>query len=137
MAYYLAVFTFNGMMTVLSKIHQSNTAQSTDSRSFITMTYGFVCCIALVWYFKRNRKIMLMKPKEIVYSSCYAVCNGLAEMFCLIALTKLPASVQYPMITGGVILFSTIVSAVVEKQRSVKSICSATIALLATIIIIL
>ena len=79
----------------------------------------------------------VMTPKEIVFSSCYAVCNGIAELFCLIALTKLPASIQYPIITGGVILFSTIVSAVVEKQRSVKSICSAIIALFATIIIIL
>ena len=125
------------MMTVLSKIHQSNTAQRTDSRSFIALTYGFVFGIALVWYFKRNRKMTFMTPKEIVFSSCYAVCNGIAEMFCLIAFTKLPASVQYPIIIGGVILFSTIVSAVAEMQRSVKSICSAVIALLATVIIIM
>lgn len=134
---YLAVFIFNGMMGVLLKIHQSNEAQCTDSRSFLAIAYGFMLCIALAWYLKRNRKRIMMKPKEIVYSSCYAVCNGVAEMFCLIALTKLPASVQFPIITGGVILFSTIVSAVTEKQRSVKSICSAAIALLATVIIIL
>lgn len=134
--YYLAVFICNGMMAVISKIHQSNAAQCTDSRSFVAMTYAFVFCIALVWYGVRNRKMVLLMPKEFALSSGYAVCNGLAEMFCLIALTKLPASVQYPMITGGVILFSTVVSAVMEKHRSLKSICSAVIALIASIVII-
>lgn len=137
MRYYLAVFFFNGMMAVISKIHQSNVAHCTDSRSFLAITYVCVFIIALVWYFVRNRKMTLLTPKESAFSLGYALCNGIAEMFCLIALTKLPASVQYPMITGGVILFSTIVSIVVEKQRSVKSICSALIALVASFIIIL
>ena len=96
MRYYLAVFFFNGMMAVLSKIHQSNTAHCTDSRSFLAMTYIGVFIIVLVWYFVRNRKMTLLTPKESAYSLGYAVCSGLAEMFCLIALTKLPASVQYP-----------------------------------------
>ena len=137
MRYYLAVFFFNGMMGVISKIHQSNVAHCTDSRSFLAITYAYVFIIALVWYFVRNRKVKLLSAKESAFSLGYALSNGIAEMLCLIALTKLPASVQYPMITGGVILFSTIVSAVTEKQRSAKSICSATIALLATIVIVL
>lgn len=135
--YYPAVFVFNGMMGVISKIHQSNAAQCTDSRSFVAMAYIWMFVITLIWYYAKNRKIALITPKEFGLSAGYAVCNGLAEMFCLIALTKLPASVQYPMITGGVILFSTVVSAVAEKQRSGRGICSAIIALVASIIIIL
>lgn len=137
MRYYLAVFFFNGMMGVISKIHQSNTEQCTDSRSFLVMTYAGVFIVALVWYFMRNSELTLLTPKESAYSLGYALCNGLAEMFCLIALTKLQASVQYPIITGGVILFSTIFSFVVEKHRGFKSICSAAIAIFASIIIIL
>lgn len=86
MRYYLAVFFFNGMMAVISKIHQSNVAHCTDSRSFLAITYACVFVIALVWYFVRNRKMTLLTPKESAFSLGYALCNGIAEMFCLIAL---------------------------------------------------
>ena len=135
--YYLAVFVFNGMMGVISKIHQSYAEMAVDSRSYVAITYTVVFVISLLWYIKRNGKITMITKKEFMYTTCFAVCNGVAELCCLIALTKLPASVQYPIVTGGTILFSAVVSAVIEKQRSVKSICSAVIALIASIIIIL
>lgn len=135
--YYIAVFFFNGMMGVINKIHQSNSAHCTDSNSFLAMAYICVCVISLIWYLTRNKSITWIKPKEFTLTLGYGICNGIAELLCLIALTRLAASVQYPMITGGTILFSAIVSAVVEKQRSIKSICSALIALIASIIIIL
>jgi len=137
MGYYLAVFFFNGMMGVFSTIHQSNVEQCTDSRSFVAITYGVVFFLSLTWYIGRNKKLARITVKEFGFASGYAICGGIAEMFLLIALTVLPASVQYPIVTGGVILFSTIVSAIVEKQASRKSICSAVIALIATVIIIL
>lgn len=135
--YYLAVFVFNGLMGVINKIHQSNTEVCTDSRSFVAMAYIGIFGISLVWYIIRNRRIAVITPKELTLTSCYALCNGIAELFCLIALTKLPASVQYPIITGGVIFFSTLVSILVEKQRSMRSICSTVIALLSTVVIAL
>ena len=130
-------FLFQWNDGVVSKIHQSNTAQCTVSNSFLAMAYFFVCVISLIWYLARNKSFSFIKLKEFIMTLCYGISNGLAELLCLIALTSLPASVQYPMITGGTILFSAIVSAVTEKQRSIKIICSALVALVASIIIIL
>ena len=133
----MAVFVFNGMMGVISKIHQSNPGKCTDSNSFMVMVFGFLLIISLVWYVIRNKKVDSLNPMEYLFTSGYAVCNGLGELFCLLALTTLPASVQFPMITGGVIFFSAVVSGLTEKKQSRKGILSVLAALAATIIIVL
>lgn len=137
MLVYLAVFVFNGLMGVISKIHQSNTQMCTDSRSFMAITYSFIFVLSLGWYLLRNKRIKVLSGKELVYSGSYALCSGIAELCCLIALTVLPASVQYPIVTGGTILFSTIVSMITSKKISIKEMLSALIALIATCAIIL
>ncbi|MBE6541948.1 MAG: hypothetical protein E7672_05830 [Ruminococcaceae bacterium] len=135
--YYIAVFVFNGMMGVISTVHQSYPEYSTDSRSFIAVAYAGVFVISTVWYLARNKKLTFLKPVELTYTSLYAVFGGIAELFLLISLTKLPASVQYPVVTGGTILFSTVVSFIMEKKVSKRSALSALLALAATIVIIL
>ena len=122
---------------MISTVHQSYPTQSTDSRSFIAIAYAGVFVISTVWYLLRNKKITILKPGEIAYTSLYAVFGGIAELFLLLALTKLPASVQYPVVTGGTILFSTNVCFIMEKKLSRRGALSAIIALAASVIIIL
>lgn len=133
--YYIAIFILNGLMGVISKIHQSSRSIHTDSKSFMMIVYLWVFIICLLWYLTKNIKITVLKRKEFALTFGYAMCNCIAELFCLIALTELPASVQYPMISGGVILFSVIVSAIMGTKIKVLNVWSAVIALMATIII--
>lgn len=134
---YIAVFILNGMSTVISKIHQSYTLLCTDSYSFVAI--GNMCCfiICILWYIMKYKSLPKVNREELCYTSGYAACHGIANLFALIALTKLPASVQYPVITGGVIFFSTVVSIILRQKPSKKNIVSALIAFVATVIIIL
>ena len=132
---YLAVFVFNGLSGVISSFHQSHTQICTDSISFIAMAYAGVMGISLVWYIIRNKKVVRLNRKEFKNTLCYAVCNGTAVLFALTALTVLPTSVQYPIITGGVIFFSTIVCIITEKRIIAREICSAIVALIAASVI--
>jgi multidrug transporter EmrE-like cation transporter len=68
--------------------------------------------------------------------SGYAVCNGIGNLFCQIALTTLPASVQYPIITGGVMVFSTLISLARQEPIGGKTYLAATLACLSTILIL-
>ena len=62
------------------------------------------------------------------YSAGSACLNSVANMLLLIALLKLPASVQYPMVTGGVIVFSTVIELVRKSKLTKKEIAAALIA---------
>ena len=52
----------------------------------------------------------------------------------LIALLKLPASVQYPVVTGGVIVFSTIIDVIRKTKLKKREIIAAIIAFASTVV---
>lgn len=133
--YYFAVFFLNGMVGVLAKIHQSNTALAVDSRSFMATINASVFIICFMWQLIKNKKIAKISFKEFGCISGHAVCNGIGNLLCFIALTALPASVQFPITTGGVMVFSTLISLIRKEKPSVKTLVSTAIAFVSTILI--
>lgn len=132
--YYLAVFMLNGMVGVLSKIHQSDSELAVDSRSFMATVNICVFLMCLAYHLIKNHKVPLVPLKEVANLSCYAFCSGVGNMLCLIALTVLPASVQYPITTGGVMAFSTLISLVRREKPSARTIVAAAVAFVSTIL---
>lgn len=133
--YYMAVFVMNGMCGVLSAFHQSHTDLAVDSNSFLAISRAITVVICLVMQMMALKKFPLISKKAGFYSIGFAILCGLGNLFALIGLTKLPASVQYPIITGGVIVFSTVVSIIQKERPSVKQLIAAGLALVATILI--
>lgn len=134
--YYIAVFFLNGLVGVLSTIHQSN-ENAVDSSSFMGLTQACVFFIALIIFFVSRQKKPTINVKTICFSSGYALFSGTANLLALIALTKLPASVQYPIITGGTMVFSLFISLLRKEKITIKNILSTIIAFVASIIIAL
>lgn len=134
--YYLAVFVLNGMVGVVSAIHQTSTA-AVDSFSFLMlarlMTAVMVLpfCRPLKFVFKNTTK------KALMYSAGYAAFCGIGNLLVLISLKHLPASVQYPIITGGVMVISLIISLVRRENIEKKNVISTFIAFTATVLIAL
>jgi drug/metabolite transporter (DMT)-like permease len=137
--YYFAVFVLNGMAGVISKIHQSSTSLSpVDSTSFMLLTAAVTVVISAAWLLIAYREIPLVKGKNILFVTGYGVFNGIGNLFLLIALSGengLPASVQYPLVTGGVMVCSTIISTVRREKLTVREYIATAIALLASIFI--
>ena len=52
----------------------------------------------------------------------------------LIALLHLPASVQYPVVTGGVIIMSTLIDIIRREKITQKELLAAGIAFVATVL---
>lgn len=134
--YYIAVFFLNGLVGVLSTIHQSN-ENAVDSSSFMGLTQACVFFIALIIFLVSRQKKPTINVKTICFSSGYALFSGIANLLALIALTKLPASVQYPIITGGTMVFSLFISLLRKEKITIKNILSTIIAFVASIIIAL
>ena len=139
--YYFAVFVLNGMAGVISKIHQSSTSLSpVDSTSFMLLTAAVSVVISAAWLLIAYREIPLIKGKNILFVTGYGVFNGLGNLFLLIALSGengLPASVQYPLVPGGVMVCSTVISTIRKEKLTVREYIATAIALLASIFIAL
>ena len=134
--FYAAIFVLNGLVGVLSKIHLSVPALAVDSYSFMATIQLALLAMCLLYCFITRQGIPKQSGKLYLCLSGYAVCNGIGNLFCQIALTSLPASVQYPIITGGVMVFSTLISLVRREPIGGKTYLAATLASLSTILIL-
>lgn len=138
--YYFAVFVLNGMSGVISKLHQSSGLSPVDSTSFMLWSAVVTVVISAAWLLIAYKGIPLVKGKNILFVTGYGVFNGLGNLFLLIALSGengLPASVQYPLVTGGVMVCSTIISTIRKEKLTVREYIATFIALLASIFIAL
>lgn len=134
--FYAAIFVLNGLVGVLSKIHLSVPALAVDSYSFMATIQLALFVMCLLYCLFTGQGIQKQSGKLYLCLSGYAFCNGIGNLFCQIALTSLPASVQYPIITGGVMVFSTLISLVRREPIGGKTYLAAVLACLSTILIL-
>ena len=132
--YYMAVFVLNGLAGVISKIHQSSDLPHSDSSGFMMLTSLVTVVICAVMLLIKYKTIPVIKGKELLFASGYGVFNGVGNLFLLISLVHLPASVQYPLVTGGVMLFSTLISAIRKEKISKKEYIAAAISFAASVL---
>lgn len=118
--YYIGVFICNGMNGVISKFNQSSPdGLSASSFTLLTAAWSVViCAVYLVVSTARSEKKPLFSSARtaLPQAALYGAACGIGNLLLLISLEKLPASVQYPLVTGGTIVFSTIIS-VIRREK--------------------
>jgi len=118
----VAVFFLKGFNGVVAKMHQVNTTYETVETMDFIFWLGIACfviCGFPLLFLKRKKlnfkNIDLKAVLTIVLLS--AIVNGTASMWQLIGAIKIPASILYPLVTGGVIIFSSITEYVVFREK--------------------
>lgn len=140
--YCLAVFVLNGLFGVWSKWHQSDSSQSVSSTSFSLLaslcTVG-LCLLVLLFVRPAARQLpaILHSGKNWGCMAGYGLINGGANLVALVALLHLPASVQYPLITGAVIVFSTLLGLFMGEKPTAKGIGAAALSFAAMLAVCL
>ena len=129
----MMVFLLKGMIGVISKTHQDSGIAHVDSTSFMFYSGIFTVLICSVWHFVIERKLPLLKGKSLLFSAGDGVLNGVGDLLLLIAVAELPASVQYPLVTGGVMVFSTIISVIRREKVAKLEYIAAAVALAASV----
>lgn len=138
--YYAAVFIFNGMSGIISKIHQSG-AEHVSSEGYMILSSasaallsGIMLCIIFV---VRGQKPSLKRPlPSISGAAAYGLISGLGNLFLLIALGHIETSVQYPLVTGGTIVVSAIISLFSKEKPTPRSLIAVGISFAATLVLI-
>ena len=135
--YCLGAFLFNGLSGVLAKFHESADFTKASSGDYSFWIAVMTALISLVFL------LFLPKPKTVLTGRSagialgYGIVNSTANYLLLIALTVLPASVQYPFITGGVIAVSAVISAIRGQHPSTREIFAVIISFIGILILII
>ena len=136
--YYVGVFVLNGMSGVLSKIYEDATYPKVSSAGYSLWMAVMSVLITGVALICIHKKVKMPSIKAIAYSAGGGALNRVANFLLLIALSVLPASVQYPFVTGGVIIVSTVIAALTKQKPSRKEIfavCLSFVGILALVLI--
>ena len=122
----VAVLFLNGACSILSKLGQMDVGYGKiEVYDFVCITgiVKFVVCgVALaILHMSRKKanenKVPLTVFPVIVLS---AVVGGVSYMLQLMGAASLPASVLFPMVSGGSIIFSTLTGVIFFKERPTK-----------------
>ena len=139
----LAVFVLNGLVSIISKMHQIETNyQCVSTIEFVILGGIFKFFIAgfLFLAFKNREGQSSEKnnfSKALIVIILSAVIGGTAYFLQLYGANSLPATLLYPFITGGSIVFSTLIGAVLFKEKlSRKLIISVVVCFVGTIMFI-
>ena len=134
--YYIGIFVLNGMSGVLAKIFASAPFEKTSAAGYsilCTLVSAIISAIILFVFFRNKGEKQKFSFVTTAIGAANGITNRLANFFLLIALANVDASVQYPLVTGGVMIFSTLVCFFGNKKPSKKEILSVLVAFIGTL----
>lgn len=121
--YYVGIFVLNGMSGVLSKIFTESRFEKTSGTSYSLWIAVITALISGVLILSLSGRLKRAESRITVGAVGASAANGaiyqLANLLLVIALSYVDASVQYPMVTGGVIIVSTLIC-FFEKEKPSK-----------------
>ena len=117
----IIVFFLNGTVSILSKCHAIDTVHhAVDCRQFVMLTgLGRFLVSGIGLLFCKPTKQTLRfscRPMPALIAIAGAV-GGVSYMLQLVGAAHLPATVTYPLITGGCIIFSALSDVVFYKEK--------------------
>lgn len=136
--YYVGIFVLNGMSGVLSKIFTSAPFPKTDAAGF--SIWSAVCSVvlsglALLFLFRKTENAKPYTLKVASVGALHGTIGKIANFLLVIALAHVDASVQYPMVTGGTMIVSTLICFFGDRKPSKKEIASVVLAFIGMLLL--
>ena len=124
----VGVFLLNGGLSIVSKQHQVETELLTvGAVAFVVLTgiAKFAISAFALIFVKRDKGVSreddIFAPKTLLRAAPWvalsATFSGVSYLLQLIGAGNLPASVMYPLVTGGSIVFSSLAGRIVFKDK--------------------
>lgn len=134
--YAVGVFISNGMSGVLTKLFLEGPYPKTDAAAYsiwiaiVTLLLALVCLL-----FVRNgaRRPSL---KAVFWSGACSTVGRVANYWLVLALAVLPASVQYPFVTGGTMIVSTLLGYWIGQRPSRRELLAVAFAFLGVLALV-
>lgn len=129
--YYAGIFVLNGMSGVLSKLFTSAPFEKTGAAWYSIWAAAFTIIFSGVALLILRRKYTNAQPytlRALLVGASGGGINKIANFLLIIALSQVDASVQYPMVTGGVMIVSTLICFFGSRKPSRKEVISVALA---------
>lgn len=137
--YYIGIFVLNGMSGVISKFFNELPFEKTSAASY--SMYGAIWTViisGILWILLAKSGKYKM-PKYTVGVAAIAAAKGtvnrVANFILVLALAHVDASIQYPMVTGGVMIMSTLVCFFGSNKPSKREIISVVLAFIGLLLL--
>lgn len=150
--FYIGIFILNGMGGVISKLFSASELPKTSAAAYsiwiaiCTIVLSGVAWAVLEFIDKRKEKQLgvqeIKLPKGVLWQT-YGVgalqgaINKVANFLLVIALAHVDTSVQYPMVTGGTMIVSTLICFFGDKKPSKKEMISVALAFIGMLLLFL
>jgi drug/metabolite transporter (DMT)-like permease len=132
--YYVLIFILNGMSGVISKFFTESSLPKTSAGGYsllIAICSAVTAALMLCFVHKEKRQ----NKKSVLISVSGGIINRIANLILVIALMHVDASVQYPMVTGGVMIVSTFISYFGGNKPKAKELVSVALAFIAMLLL--
>ncbi len=130
--YYIGIFIFNGLSGVASKIFTAAEFEKTSAAGYSILISACTVVLSLlilaIFFRGKDKGSSPETLSSLAVSSINGITNRLANFFLVIALAHVDASVQYPIVTGGVMIVSTLICFFGKNKPSKKEVLSVIIA---------
>lgn len=135
--YYIGIFIFNGLSGVLAKVYTALPFEKVDAAEYSVLCslVNLVLSVALLWFARGvKRKLTGRAVASLVGSG---LLNKIANYWLLICLAVVPASAQYPFITGGTMVASALISYCTKQKPNKKELLSVGLSMAGLILLVL
>ncbi len=112
------VFVINGFTSVVSKEHQISVAP-VSTMSFVCLCgmARFVISLIALLFVKKGRVALKMEGKSALFTLGSALFSGFSSILQLTGAKSLPATVLYPIVTGGSIIFIALAGRLLFREK--------------------
>lgn len=122
----ISVFLLNGAVSIISKMHQAQTVfPSVSATDFVILSNLFCFIIAGVLFLITRKKHGFRTgapiKRALIITAASSVFGGGSYLLQLIGASHLPATVLYPIITGGSIIASAAADWLIFKVKPSKT----------------
>lgn len=134
--YYAGIFVLNGMSGVISKIYQALPFEKASASGYSALTAVVGIVMAVILLFVLGYKKRSIKLSTVAAVGVGGILGRVANWLLLVALVHLPASAQYPFVTGGVMILSTILCYFTPKKPTKKEWASVILSFIGLLILV-
>ena len=136
----ILIFALNGANSTVGKLHQIN-PNSVDTLDMLTVKYLFRTILGAIMFFTvptKNRFKGLFNKSSLGCSAGYAIVHAVATVLQLFCAVTENATLIYPLITGGTLIFTPLLALVIFKDKlDLCTICQIGISVIATVLFVL
>ena len=133
----VGVFVLNGMSGVISKIYQDAPYAKVSSAAYSIWIAIVSALLSGAVLLVVGRRLKRPRPIAVAYSLGCGALNKVANYMLLVALAVLPASLQYPFVTGGVMVVTTLLAYLTPQKPTRRELASVALSFLGILALVL